>query len=330
MRRPSPRTAFTLVELLVVIAIIGVLVALLLPAVQAARESGRRTQCANNLKQLGLALHNFESAFNKLPPGTMAKTRFSYAIDANSEGYEWPYLLHYLLPFMEQQAYYDAVRGPKFDLQNPWSDASQWSPAINGMQLKTLTCPSDGLNTQAKFLAAMSTQFRLSSTNYLGIFNGLNDGENYNGTTPEKQAVFQFGKPRRFNDLLDGTSNTMALAEYLTGLDASDAKGLFITNRAGSQFLYTTLGPNSKAPDNGLSWHDSFCPTNGARNKPRMNLPCTPGDTDQNYSSPRSRHPSGVNITLSDASVRFVPNNVDLTVWRNVGFMADGNTIASY
>lgn len=330
MRRSPHRPGFTLVELLVVIAIIGVLVALLLPAVQAARESGRRTQCANNMKQLGLAMHNFESVHNKLPPGTAAKLRFSYSIDVNSEGYEWPYLLHFMLPFMELQNYYDAVRGPQFDLQNPWSDSSQWSPQVNGLQLKVLSCPSDGMNTQAKAMANMNTAFRLSSTNYLGIFNGLNDGENYLGTTPEKQAVFQYNKSRRFNDILDGTSNTMALAEYLTGLDVSDAKGLFTTNRAGSQFLYTTLGPNSKSPDNGLSWHDSFCPTSGARNKPKLNLPCTPGDTDQNHASPRSRHPSGVNITLCDASVRFVPNNIDLIIWRNIGFMADGASIPSY
>ncbi len=179
-------------------------------------------------------------------------------------------------------------------------------------------------------MANMNTGFRLSSTNYLGIFNGLNDGENYYGTTPDKQAVFQYNQSRRMNDILDGTSNTMGLAEYLTGLDFSDARGLFLTNRAGSQFLYVTLAPNSKAPDNGLSWHDSFCPTSMARHKPRMNLPCTPGDTDQNYASPRSRHPGGVNIVLCDASVRFVANNVDLTTWRYVGFMADGNTVANY
>jgi prepilin-type processing-associated H-X9-DG protein len=260
----------------------------------------------------------------------MAKLRFSYSITPASEGYEWPYLLHYLMPFMEHQNYYEAVRGPNFDLQNPWSDASQWSPTVNGLQLKVLTCPSDGLNTQAKALANMNTTFRLSSTNYLGIFNGLNDGENYYGTTPQKQAVFQYNKSRRFNDILDGTSNTMGLAEYLTGLDISDARGLFLTNRAGSQFLYTTLGPNSKSPDNGLSWHDSFCPTSMARNKPLLNLPCTPGDTDENYASPRSRHPGGVNIVRCDASVRFVTNNIDLTTWRNVGFMADGNSIADY
>ena len=112
---------FTLVELLVVIAIIGILIALLLPAVQAAREAARRAHCTNNLKQFGLALHNFESAHGEFPPGTMAKERFS-----ETWPYEWPYFIHFLLPYLEHTNYYDELDGPHFNIPNPLKSLPRW------------------------------------------------------------------------------------------------------------------------------------------------------------------------------------------------------------
>src|SRR5664280_1708397 len=107
MRHSSVKTAFTLVELLVVITIIGILIALLLPAVQAAREAARAVQCGNNLKQIGIALNSFESSQGTFPPGIMSKSRFSYGYDPTSgAGYEWPYFLDLLLPYLDQQPYY--------------------------------------------------------------------------------------------------------------------------------------------------------------------------------------------------------------------------------
>src|SRR5574340_676005 len=111
--RNQKSTGFTLVELLVVITIIGILIALLLPAVQAAREAARRLQCGNNLKQLGIALQTFESQYETFPPGIMGKTRAS--------GNEWPCYLHFLLPYMEQTSYFEAIHGPRFDVGVPWN-----------------------------------------------------------------------------------------------------------------------------------------------------------------------------------------------------------------
>ena len=100
-------------------------------------------------------------------------------------------------------------------------------------------------------------------------------------------------------------------------------RGGFVTNRAGCQFLYVTLTPNSPMPDNLLIWHTAFCPPDGRHNRPEMNLPCTPGYTDANYASPRSRHPGGVNVLFCDGSVRFVQNEIDLQTWRSLGWIAD-------
>ncbi len=177
------RRGFTLVELLVVIAIIGILIALLLPAVQAARESARRTQCGNNLKQIGLALLNWESVHRKLPPGTMARQRFSYTYDpATTGGYEWPYLLDYILPQLEENNFFQAVGGPAFDVMNPWFSPSTWPQSVNGVPITTFVCPSDLPPGQLKNLPEFSPPGQYvvcPATNYLGIFSGFNDWHNY-------------------------------------------------------------------------------------------------------------------------------------------------------
>jgi prepilin-type N-terminal cleavage/methylation domain-containing protein/prepilin-type processing-associated H-X9-DG protein len=333
---------FTLVELLVVITIIGILVSLLLPAVQAAREAGRRTQCANNLKQIGLALLTRESGFGSLPPGVMARQRFSYNYDLTSTGtggFEWVYFLDIVMPYLEENNYYKLVGGAQFNLQNPWYEPSVWPTAASGHSIPTLLCPSDFTTGSLKTMSSL-TAFPLTmpASNYLGIFSGLNDWDNYkltgngdpatDGSPPDtpklyQHAAFGYYSGVRIADIQDGTSNTMAVAEYLTGIDGSDMRGFFNTNRAGSQFLYTTLGPNSYAPDNLLSWNEGFCPTDMTHNRPDLSLPCTPGPTDSNYASPRSRHSGGVNAVFCDGSVHFIKNEVNETLWQNLGWIAD-------
>jgi prepilin-type processing-associated H-X9-DG protein len=285
--------------------------------VQKVREAAARLQCQNNLHQIGLALHNYYDALKSFPPGTKSPVRFSY-----SDPYEWVYFLDYLLPYLEQDNYYKAVDGPYFRLQNPW--ANTWPKDANDVNQPVFQCPSDLGATMSPY---HSSQVPLSS--YLGIFSGYNDGENANQSNPPARAMFNMANPTRLADIKDGTSNTIAVAEYVRGLNGLNLRGYYYTNRAGAQFLYMTLTPNSTAPDNLLDNGD-FCGASSDGNAPELNRPCVAGATDSNYASPRSMHPGGVNVLRCDGSVWFVPNSISLGTWRALGTIAGGEIIGDY
>jgi prepilin-type N-terminal cleavage/methylation domain-containing protein/prepilin-type processing-associated H-X9-DG protein len=319
MKRIRHSRGFTLVELLVVIAIIAILIALLLPAVQAAREAARRAQCSNNLRQIGIALHSFVSQNNTFPPGINARNRFSY--DYASGGYEWVYLLHLLMPFSEQESYFASIHGPRFDINNPWYAPGEWA-SVPRTVFPGFVCPSDGFGEKLVDWGP-TYPFQVAKSNYLGIFSGLNDGDAFTDHVSERRAVFGYRKGRTLADIQDGTSHTMAVAEYLKGVAANDNRGDFWTNRAGCQTLFVTLGPNSTAPDN-ITYF--FCPDGGSPCEPTLNLPCIPGGDDVNYASPRSRHSGGVNAVFCDGSVHFLQDDIDMAIWQCLGWIADGKT----
>ncbi len=198
MRRNGHK-AFTLVELLVVIAIIGILVGLLLPAVQAAREAARRMQCSNNLKQLGLSMHNYESTFKRLPSGNLGSTSFVTGLSVHSR----------LLPYMEQANLYQLV-DYNFAHNHPVNDAARLQ------SVPTFICPSDNYTGLAPSLGGVNSYYANSGTNILA------------GAPPTSSSDPNFGMPAcnglfyrdsavRFGEISDGLSNTVAFAEKIAG-----------------------------------------------------------------------------------------------------------------
>jgi prepilin-type processing-associated H-X9-DG protein len=129
----------------------------------------------------------------------------------------------------------------------------------------------------------------------------------------------QAARATRIADVSDGTSNTMALTETLTGVSQADGRGFFYTNRAGCQFLYVSQTPNSTSPDR---MHSFTC--NSTFNQPTLGVPCTPDDGNTATASARSRHSGGVNVVLCDGSVRFIPDSVSLGTWQAFGWIFDG------
>ncbi len=202
---PPARRAFTLVELLVVIAVIGILIALLLPAVQAAREAARRMQCANNLRQLGLAAHNHHDTFGHFPPGFMVFDHQSQP----SGGWAWGV---FLMPFIEQSPLRDTLSVTKYTLSEVVSDPDLLT--MLQMPLAVFKCPSSPLGPLREY-GTGPTAAMVGTANYTcsrGFFN-----YNYSGhhMTPPKpnNGVFYGESSTRIRDITDGTSNTIVLGE---------------------------------------------------------------------------------------------------------------------
>lgn len=326
MRNRRIRRAFTLIELLVVIAIIAILIALLLPAVQSAREAARRIQCKNNLKQISLALHSYHDVYGRFPIGSFSPTGSMFPSPTGRP--DWAYCLHYLLPYVEQAALYQLMA--QNDMTNPKPDdpdsALTWPPETDGRVVEAYLCPSD-IGNSTLVHRNTPNKIRLFLVNYLGIFSGLNDGESYSDTDPARRGVFGYNRGARFRDITDGTSSTMCVAEYVKGPDFV-LRGWTFTSRAGSQTLHVRNTPNSRAPDNLLSNID-YC-GNSSANQPAQNRPCVSGGTAGNHASSRSMHVGGVQVALCDGSVRFISENIDLTTWRNLGWISDGEVIGDF
>ena len=295
------RRGFTLVELLVVIAIIGILVALLLPAVQAAREAARRTQCVNNLKQWGLAMHNHHDTYKQFPIGARNNPRQTFVM--------------HLWQFMEQGNLTD-----KNDLTKPFHDPPgtihNTLDGLCGQYIEMYYCPSD----TGTDLTVGTYQRRRG--NYV-----INWGSvTYGSAPPATGAPFGHeggdrAKPIKTTmaTLSDGTSNTLLMSEYLKAKTPEDADWRGDIHNDDGVFKFMTLNtPNASTPDVvGLAVAD---------NDPRM--PVTTSGSQHNAA--RSRHPGGVNVLLGDGSVRFVSNSIALTTWQALGSSQGGEAIGSY
>lgn len=302
----SRRSAgFTLIELLVVIAIIAILIALLLPAVQQAREAARHSSCKNNLKQIGLALHNYHDVHRVFPPGHILGSGMSDLVTL--QGMLWPYL--------EQ-----AALAKKILPTSNWGGCgNSVQSELLGTKLPIFQCPSDGGSPDFGH-ACRSRSSYVSNAGIGGLKKEISPSH-----TP---GIFYQNSKTSFRSLIDGTSNTMGMSEIIR-VDSGKAgayRGVW-SYPEGSHYQHDRT-PNTPIADD---IRTSMCSVSDPQDPLAPCIGTYADHASRNIIiSARSRHIGGVHSMLMDGSVRFVSSNIDLTTWRSLGTSNGGEVIGEY
>jgi prepilin-type N-terminal cleavage/methylation domain-containing protein/prepilin-type processing-associated H-X9-DG protein len=317
------RHAFTLIELLVVIAIIGVLIALLLPAVQSAREAARRAQCVNNLKQLGLALHNYHDVIGAFPPNR----------NTFNGNYSWSGI-SMLLPYMEQNQVFLALN---FDLMR----ADPGNATGIGVVFNTFLCPSD--SAELIVPGQPPTSYKANEGANIVHLYGAADPLGRNLDQPPPDGPFFANTSYRIADIRDGTSNTAAFSEMLIG-DQSNA--IVSEDRDIFEFGNSPANPDEAVQSCQTSdfknlayqgWSTSGTPWSlGSAPICTYKMVNTPNQRSCKFSAnarflttAASLHPGGVNVLFCDGSVKFIKDSVNSRTWRALGSRRGGEVISA-
>jgi prepilin-type N-terminal cleavage/methylation domain-containing protein len=342
------RRGFTLVELLVVIAIIGMLVALLLPAVNSARESGRRVQCANNAKQIGLAAIEYQENYGTFPPG-VTLPRGQDPTNTTQYGPNW---IIRILPYLESNELSKA-----FNLNKPISDAS--NARARATSLSTLLCPSDAVYNSKPY---NPVNFSSLGENWArGNYAGNSTLEQFNGDAisfigpgspgwrqPWLRGAMGVNEASALRDLVDGASHVCLLAEIRTGVCPVDSRGVWAMGAAGASLMVghgatDDHGPNAPAVlADDIEECSEIQQTISSDMLTDMNMGCYYGNGN-NQATARSMHVGGVNLCLCDGSVQYISESINVSttwaytttqcvqsefgVWEQLMSAGDGQTI---
>ncbi|HZZ82565.1 MAG TPA: DUF1559 domain-containing protein [Gemmataceae bacterium] len=340
------RSAFTLIELLVVIAIIAILIALLVPAVQKVREAAARTQCINNLKQIGLAAHNYESANKVLPPGFRGSAVGGYYY------FDTWGTLALITPYLEQTAVYNALdlTQTMYQLVPPYGINA--TNAAMTARVPVFMCPSDTMASVCN--GAYSVVGDLGPTNYAScVGTGTTTGQTgWLGSPYDADGVFYAQSKVRLVTITDGTSNTVGAAERLLGTGAESGT---VASRSALdvQTMYVNVSQTTDAncaaslningsQRRGYTWvaGEPRCTSYNHYYLPndKTNPDCVANFgasgavsyTGHGLTTARSRHTGGVNVWMCDGSVRFIQNSIGIQTWRALATRNGGEVVGDF